>query len=323
VRGLSYDPDTPGTVSLRSDLSIPEPISGEARIRVRLAGICRTDIEILRGYVPFRGILGHEFVGVVDAAPENVDLLGTRVVGEINAVCGACCACRAGRAHHCEARTVLGIAGRDGCLAEYLTLPVANLHRVPECVPDEAAVFVEPIAAACRILEQRPFRGDERVLVMGEGKLGLLVAMVLARHAKELVLSGRHAEKLAIAERAGIHTVVSDAPRSTGFDVVVECTGRPGGLTEALSRVRPMGTVVLKSTVAGDTTAPMSAAVVNEVLVLGSRCGPFPPAIEALERGTVDPTPLISDRFVLADAVAAIERAGEPGALKVLVEVSC
>jgi len=293
---------------------------------VSLAGVCTTDLEIVKGYVPFTGVLGHEFIGVVDAAPGRDDLEGTRVVGEINAVCGSCDACASGRPRHCQARTVLGIQDRDGCLAEYTTLPVANLHVVPDSVSDEAAVFVEPLAAAFRIGEQLDLRRFASVLVMGDGKLGLLVAMALRSSCAggaDVLLSGRHDEKLAVAAGAGVTTVRADALARVGFDLVVECTGRSGGLTEALSRVRPMGTIVLKSTVAGDTTAPLSAGVVNEVTIVGSRCGPFAPALAALADGSVDPTPLITGRVGLSEGDRALARAREPGALKILVDPAC
>ncbi len=317
MRGLHFDGSS---ARLRSGLPEPVPPEGEALVRVRLAGICNTDLEILKGYVPFRGVLGHEFVGTVESAPGCDDFVGERVVGEINATCGECAACLRGEGRHCAGRTVLGIAGRDGCLAELCTLPVRNLHRVPPSVPDEAAVFVEPLAAAFRIPEQVAFRGDERALVMGDGKLGLLIAMVLKGPAGEVLLSGRHEEKLAAAAKAGVRTVMEKDLDETGFDIVIEATGSASGAREALARVRPLGTVVLKSTVAGDTAAPLSGAVVNEVTIIGSRCGPFAPALRALEAGEVDPAPLISARYPLEGAEAAMARAAEPDALKVLVD---
>jgi threonine dehydrogenase-like Zn-dependent dehydrogenase len=318
VRALVYDPVT-RRASVRRDVCPPQVHPGEARVRVVRAGICRTDIEILRGYVPFTGTLGHEFVGVVEDAHGRDDLVGARVVGEINVPCGACVSCRAGRGHHCPSRTVMGIVGRDGCIADAVVLPVANLHVVPAPVSDEAAVFAEPVAAAFRIAEQVDLSAVERALVMGDGKLGLLVAMALAPRVGALTLSGRHAHKLAIAARAGIPTVLSGAREPGEFDLVVECTGRPEGLREALGRVRPLGTVVLKSTIAGETTAPLSMGVVNEVTVVGSRCGPFPPALEALASGRIDPRPLIEARYPLDDAEDALAHAARAGALKVLV----
>ncbi|MHC5056876.1 MAG: MDR/zinc-dependent alcohol dehydrogenase-like family protein [Planctomycetota bacterium] len=317
MRGLHFDGSR---ARLLSDIPEPVPPEGEALVRVRLAGVCNTDLEILKGYLPFRGVLGHEFVGTVESAPGCDDFVGERVVGEINASCGDCDACRAGEGRHCATRTVLGIVGRDGCIAELCRLPVRNLHRVPPSVPDEAAVFTEPLAAAFRIPEQVAFTGGERVLVMGDGKLGLLVAMVLRNVAGEVTVSGRSEAKLAIAAAAGARTVMADELDETGFDIVVDATGSASGLAGALARVRPLGTVVLKSTVAGDTTAPLSAAVVNEVAIVGSRCGPFAPALRALESGEVDPTPLVTARYPLDETEAALARAAEPDALKVLID---
>jgi threonine dehydrogenase-like Zn-dependent dehydrogenase len=253
-------------------------------------------------------------------APGRGDIEGARVVGEINAVCGSCEACRGGRPTHCSKRSVLGIQGRGGCLAEFTVLPVANLHVVPDGVDDESAVFTEPLAAAYRIGEQLDLSAFGPSLVMGDGKLGLLVAMALHASGVDVLLSGRNDPKLGVATRAGVKTVRADALERAGFDLVVECTGTPGGLTEALSRVRPMGTIVLKSTVAGDTTAPMSMGVVNEVTIVGSRCGPFAPALEALSQGLVDVRPLVSDRCGLSDGMCALERAADPTSLKVLVD---
>lgn len=317
MRGLHFDGSR---ARLLSDIPEPVPPEGEALVRVRLAGVCNTDLEILGGYVPFRGVLGHEFVGTVESAPGRDDFVGERVVGEINAACGACAACLAGEGRHCAARTVLGIVRRDGCIAELCVLPVRNLHRVPASVPDEAAVFTEPLAAAFRISEQIAFTGRERVLVMGDGKLGLLIAMALTDLAGEVVVAGRHEGKLAVAAAAGARTVMEADLAETGFDIVIDATGSASGLASALARVRSLGTVVLKSTVAGDTTAPLSGAVVNEVTIIGSRCGPFAPALRALASGEVDPAPLVTARYPLHEAEAALVRAAEPDALKVLVE---
>jgi threonine dehydrogenase-like Zn-dependent dehydrogenase len=326
VRGLYFDPGSPDRKAhLRRDLPVPEPSKGEARIRVRLAGICRTDIEILRGYVPFEGVLGHEFVGAVDSAPGNETLCGRRVVGEINAACGQCEWCRRGPEgeRHCPNRTVLGIVGRDGCLADFCVLPARNLHVVPDDVTDAAAVFTEPLAAAFRIVEQVELTADTRACVLGDGKLGLLTAMVLKGCVGELVIAGHHEEKLAVAERAGIAKVMSHSlePGKDAFDVVIDATGRREGARQALSLVRPLGTLVMKSTVTGDNSLPLSEAVVNEVTIVGSRCGPFEPALKALADGEIDPTPLISARHSLDEVEEALRRAAEPGALKVLVEV--
>jgi threonine dehydrogenase-like Zn-dependent dehydrogenase len=303
---------------VRDDLPVPEPTSGEARIRVTLAGVCHTDLELVRGYYPYAGVLGHEFVGVVDAAPDAPGWVGRRVVGEINATCGACATCTAGRASHCERRTVLGIVGRDGAFADFLTLPIANLHLVPDAVPDEVAVFTEPVAAAFQILAQVAIDPRDRVVVFGDGKLGQVIAQVLATSGCALTVVGRHARKLAHLAERGIATRL-DPPAPRAADVVVECTGRREGLQAALAALRPRGTLVLKSTFAGDTTLNLSAIVVDEITIVGSRCGPFPPALAALASGAVTVSPLIEDRRPLAEGVDALSRAASPGVLKVLL----
>lgn len=313
-----------GTLSLR-DLPRPTPASGEALIRVTLAGICNTDIELARGYMAFRGVPGHEFVGVVEAAPDPA-WLGARVVGEINAFCGECETCRAGRPTHCPNRTTLGIAGRDGAFAEYLSLPLRNLHRVPDNLSDEGAVFTEPLAAALEILEQIHLRPTDRVVVLGDGKLGLLVAQVLAP-AADVTAIGRHHEKLDILAPRGIRVSVGGADVAPGADVVVEATGNVDGFRLARRLVRPRGTLVLKSTFAGDLGALLngegmnflSALVVDEIALIGSRCGPFAPALHLLAAGRVDVAPLIHACYPLADALAAFDHAQRAGVLKVLV----
>jgi threonine dehydrogenase-like Zn-dependent dehydrogenase len=303
---------------LRDDLPIPEPAPGEARIRVTLAGLCHTDLELTRGYYPYAGVLGHEFVGVVDRAPGAAPWEGRRVVGEINAVCGACDTCRAGRPHHCERRTVLGIAGRDGAFAEYLTLPVANLHAVPDAMPDEVAVFAEPVAAAFQILAQLRIDPADRVVIFGDGKLGQVIAQVLTTTGCAPTVVGRHPRKLERLAARGIATR-TDPPPPRRADLVVECTGRREGLQAALSALRPRGTLVLKSTFAGETSLDLSAIVVDEITIVGSRCGPFEPALAALADGRVAVAPLIDARYPLADAVEAMTRAAAPGTLKVLL----
>jgi threonine dehydrogenase-like Zn-dependent dehydrogenase len=297
----------------------PVPGRGEARVRTTLVGICNTDLEILRGYAAFSGILGHEFVGMVERA-EDPALVGRRVVGEINVPCGECEMCVRGRREHCVRRQVLGIRGRDGALAEYLCLPERNLHLVPGSVQDDAAVFVEPLAAACKILEQVHIRPDSRVVVLGDGKLGLLVAQVLALTGACLSVIGRHPDKLAILSSRGIATRLEDPDRYPSADVVVECTGRPEGYHAALRIVRPGGTLVLKSTYHGHVQADLSRVVVDEISIVGSRCGPFAAALRVLELGLVDVVPLITARYRLADALAALEHAARPGVLKILVQ---
>ncbi|HMG72948.1 MAG TPA: alcohol dehydrogenase catalytic domain-containing protein [Pyrinomonadaceae bacterium] len=315
---------------------------GEALVRVTLSGICNTDLEITRGYAGFQGTIGHEFVGVIESLPEpgavarssgtahsqsepslTVGLLipGQRVVGEINAGCGSCDLCRAGDPRHCEKRTVLGIVGRDGAHAEFLKLPVANLLPVPDEVSDERAVFTEPLAAACGILERARITDHANVAVIGDGKLGLLCAQVLATTGAAVTLMGKHPHKLRIAERRGIETNTVDKARlrKRGFDVVVEASGSATGFELALDLLHPRGVLVLKSTFHGATDLNAARIVVDEISVVGSRCGRFEPALRLLRTNAVDVESLISEERPLADGVQAIERAAEPGVLKVLL----
>jgi threonine dehydrogenase-like Zn-dependent dehydrogenase len=306
---------------LVEDYPTPEPPPGEALIRVGLAGVCNTDLELVEGYMQFHGVPGHEFVGVVEQAPGADEWEGHRVVGEINAACGACSACRAGRPTHCPHRTTLGIAGRDGAFAEHLTLPIHNLHPVPDSISDEAAVFVEPLAAACEILQQVHVRPTDRVVVLGDGKLGLLCAQALALTGCDLTALGHHREKLELLAQRGIPTVVGgEDPVEAGADLVVEATGCPEGYAAARRLVRPRGTIVLKSTYHGAVDADLTMAVVDEITLVGSRCGPFAPALRLLERRLVDVTPMVQARYPLSEALAAFEHAARPGTLKVLVE---
>jgi threonine dehydrogenase-like Zn-dependent dehydrogenase len=304
-------------IRLRRDLAVPEPPPGETLVRVLLAGICRTDLELVRGYYPWIGVLGHEFVGIVERGPE--DLLGRRVVGEINAVCRQCVTCRAGRPTHCERRTVLGIIGRDGAFAHYLTLPVENLHLVPDSVSDEAATFVEPLAAALEVGEQVSVRPSERVLVVGDGKLGQLIARVLALSGIDLAVLGRHPRKLEMLERLGIPTLLPDAVVEARYDLVVECAGNDSGFATALDAVRPRGTLVMKSTYAGRLTLDASRIVVDEITVVGSRCGPFAPALRLLSEGRVAVDELIDQRYPLERGLEAFAAAETKGTLKVLI----
>jgi threonine dehydrogenase-like Zn-dependent dehydrogenase len=305
-----------GTTTALRELAIPEP-RGEVRVRVTLSGICNTDLELARGYMGFAGTIGHEFVGVVDDPGPSELARGQRVVGEINAGCGTCPRCANGDPRHCPTRTVLGIVGRDGAHADYLCLPARNLVPVPDAVSDRHAVFVEPLAAALGVLERHPLRGGEDVVVIGDGKLGLLCALVLAAHGARPILLGKHAEKLAIAASRGITTVTTAPPRSC--DVVVEASGSPSGLALALELLRPEGTLVLKSTFHG--TAPVDTAriVVDELRVIGSRCGRFAPALELLARHSIDVDPLVSDVLPLDLAEEAMARAARPGVLKILL----
>jgi alcohol dehydrogenase len=314
-----------GQLTLRHDYPKPQLSHGEALIRVSLAGVCNTDLEVIKGYASFQGVLGHEFVGRVEACPADPAWVGRRVVGEINAACGLCATCRAGRPEHCPTRTVLGIRGRDGAFADYLTLPVGNLHAVPEGVSDQQAVFVEPLAAALEITEQVHVRPGERVVVLGDGKLGQLIAQVLALTACDLTVLGRHQEKLDLLANRGIHTCLverstPDAPDIVA-DVVVEATGSPGGFASALRIVRPRGRLVLKSTYHAQPQVNLSQLVVDEVSLIGSRCGPFAPALRLLAQGAVDVAPLVQARRPLG--LPALEEAALKGALKVLLEVNC
>ncbi|MEO0325228.1 MAG: alcohol dehydrogenase catalytic domain-containing protein, partial [Myxococcota bacterium] len=292
----------------------PRPGAGEVGLRLRTGGVCNTDLELVRGYMGFEGTLGHELVATVETLGPGVDpaWVGARVCVDINFACGACATCVAGDPHHCPTRGVLGLAGRDGAFAERLVAPVTNLYRVPAQVSDDAAVFTEPLAAAFEILAQVAVKEDTRVLVLGDGKLGLLCAFALATTGCDLVVAGRHDRKLALAEAAGLR-VTRSLGEARGFDVVVEATGRETGLAEAQDRVRPRGTIVLKSTFAGTPRVDTNRLVIDEVRLVGSRCGPFDRALEALARGEVDPTPLIDARYALRDGVKAMEHAGRRG----------
>jgi threonine dehydrogenase-like Zn-dependent dehydrogenase len=294
--------------------------SNEALVRVLLSGICNTDLEIARGYAGFNGTIGHEFVGVVEASAEG-DLVGRRVVGEINAGCGVCELCRDGDPRHCASRTVLGIVGRDGAHAEFLQLPSVNLIPVPENISDEHAVFTEPLAAACGILERAAIEQTDRVAVIGDGKLGLLCAQVVAFTGAATLLVGKHPEKLRIAARRGIETATPDeaAKRQKQFDVVVEASGAAPGFKLALDLLRPQGKLVLKSTFAGSTEIDAARIVVDEISIVGSRCGRFQPALHLLAKNAIDVDSLISEQHPLSDGVKAIDRAATGGILKVLL----
>jgi threonine dehydrogenase-like Zn-dependent dehydrogenase len=306
-------------ISFCPDLPEPQPQAGEARIRVLKAGVCNTDLELLRGYYTFTGIVGHEFVGVVESEGE---WQGKRVCGEINIACGVCRQCRAGRPTHCERRSALGIHSHHGAFANYLTLPYANLQLVPAGVTDDEAVFTEPLAAAVEILEQVHLHPTDAVVVLGDGKLGLLVAQVMATTGCNLLAIGKHREKLQILETRGIRTaLITEAPAFYA-DVVVECTGHANGFALACQFLRPRGTLVLKSTYAGSLTVDMSRVVVDEITLIGSRCGPFAPALDLLARKRVDVTSLIQARYPLHEGVRALERAGGPGMLKVILDIA-
>lgn len=304
---------------------VAKPQAGdEAVVRVVKSGICNTDLEIAKGYAGFEGTIGHEFVGAVEEAPNRSDLIGKRVVGEINAGCGLCDLCRVGDPRHCPNRTVLGIHGRDGAHAEFLRLPVENLLEVPETVSNSEAVFVEPLAAAYGITEQITITRETRVAVIGDGKLGILCARSLSGLAEGLVLVGKHQNKLDLAEKYGNVTGVMlnealDLTRS--FDIVVEASGSESGFSTALDLVRPRGKVVLKSTFHGTPTWDATRVVVEEITVIGSRCGPFAAALELLSKGSVEVKDLVSHELPLADGIVAMGRAAESGVLKVMLNM--
>jgi threonine dehydrogenase-like Zn-dependent dehydrogenase len=303
---------------LSRDLPRPARPAGEARVRMRLAGICDTDPQLARGYMGHEGVLGHEFVGDVLEA-DDASWVGRRVVGDINAGCGACPDCLERGGHHCPRRTVLGILGRNGALSEELVLPERCLRAVPDSVSDEQAVFAEPLAAALHVLDAH---SAGPVTVLGDGKLGLLIALALRGAGVDVTLVGHHPEKLGLARAQGARAILErdiDPARDAG-DVTVEATGSAAGLARALELCRPRGTLILKSTVAGETSPNLAPVVVNELTLVGSRCGRIEGALEVLQRGTVDPRPLISERFPLAEAERALARASEKGVLKVLVE---
>jgi threonine dehydrogenase-like Zn-dependent dehydrogenase len=300
---------------------VRKPEAGEETVvRVLLSGICNTDLEIARGYAGFKGTIGHEFVGVVEDTAD-VKLKGRRVVGEINAGCGKCELCLSGDSRHCTERTVLGIAGRDGAHAEFLRLPASNLIPVPETIPDEHAVFTEPLAAACGILERAAVAKSDRVAVIGDGKLGLLCAQVLALTGASVLLIGKHPEKLRIAARRGIEnaTAKQATKKKRQFDVVVEASGAAPGFALALELLRPRGRLVLKSTFHDTTEIDAARIVVDEISIVGSRCGRFQPAIDLLNKGAIDVDSLISEEYPLAEGVHAMSRAAAKGVLKVLL----
>jgi threonine dehydrogenase-like Zn-dependent dehydrogenase len=297
----------------------PSPARGEVRIRVLLAGVCRTDLEIVKGYMRFLGVLGHEFVGVVMEGR----LAGQRVVGGINCVCGQCDLCRAGLPTHCRRRTVLGIERRDGAFAERLVLPEANLVPVPESVSDRQAVFAEPLAAALQIGKQVAFKPGRKVVVLGDGRLGLLVAQVLRTWRAAPVVVGKSERKMAILDRLGIsHIAAENARPAKDAEVVVECTGSADGLAMAMAFVRPRGTIVLKSTVADTAGLNLAPIVVDEITVVGSRCGPMDEAVAMLARGQVETEPLVTAEFPLDEAPQALEAAAQAEAIKVLIRPS-
>jgi len=306
------------SLTFRAAVPDPKPQPGEALIQVRLAGICGTDLELLRGYYPYTGIPGHEFVGVVIEASDS-RWIGERVVGEINLACGKCRECRSGRPNHCEQRIVLGVRDHPGAFANYLTLPFNNLHRIPPGIPDEAAVFTEPLAAALEIQQQVKISPSERVLLIGSGRLGLLVAQTLAMTGCNLLVTARQPRACDLLAACHITTISPENSPIRQMDVVVDASGSPQGFNLARRAVRPGGKIVMKSTYAGVMEVNLSSLVVDEITLIGSRCGPFEPALHLLESGRIDPRPMIDAHYPLHDGLAAFEHATKQGVLKVLL----
>lgn len=313
-----------GALKFIDDYPVPEPGEKEALIRVSMAGICNTDMEITKGYLGFQGVIGHEFVGIVERAPEHAaGIINKRVVGEINCGCGACDYCKTGLQKHCPSRTTLGIRGKDGVFAEYTILPVSNLHIVPDTVSDEEAVFVEPLAAAYEMQEQVEIKPAHAILVLGDGKLGLLSALVLNLAGAQVTLAGKHNEKLNIAGNQHIQTVNITAEKQDiekKYDIVIEATGSAEGFEAALRYIKPRGTIVLKSTMASSQKINLAPVVIDEITLIGSRCGPFEPAIQALAQKRIDVKPLISGIYTMGNAQKAFEEARKKENLKIIID---
>ena len=309
-------------LKLISDYNMPVPKSGEALIKVLMAGICNTDFEITKGYMGYNGILGHEFVGIVESVnSEDKTLVGKRVVGEINCGCGECEYCKTGLERHCFNRQTLGIWQKDGCMAEYVTMPIKNLLVVPDNISDEEAVMVEPLAAALEILEQLHIRPDANVLVLGDGKLGLTIALALSGAGLNVTQVGKHTNKLAITSQQGVKTVLlEDLQITKTWDVVVEATGSINGFETALSLTKPRGILVLKSTVASGKEFNFAPIVVDEITILGSRCGQFEPALRLLEQKRINFKPLITDVYEIDNAIEAFEKNKAKDSIKVLIK---
>ncbi len=310
------------SLKLVNDYEKPVAKTGEALVKVLMAGICNTDFEITKGYMGYNGILGHEFVGVVEEVnSEDKTLLGKRVVGEINCGCGDCEYCKQGLERHCFNRQTLGIWKKDGCMAQYVTMPIKNLLEVPENVTNEEAVMVEPLAAALEILEQLHIRPDSKVLVLGDGKLGLTIALALSGAGLNVTQVGKHSNKLEITKKQGVKTILlNDLEITKTWDVVIEATGSINGFETALSLTKPRGVLVLKSTVASGKEFNFAPIVIDEITILGSRCGQFAPALRLLEQKRIDFKPLISDVYSVDKAIEAFEKNKEKSSIKVLIE---
>ncbi|RMW36372.1 MAG: alcohol dehydrogenase [Nitrosopumilus sp.] len=305
---------------MKYDENYPDPKPGESLVRVSLAGICGTDLEILDGYMAYNGVLGHEFVGVVEKS-QNPDLIGKRVVGEINAGCNKCDSCKKGMQRHCPNRTVLGILKRDGAFAEFLSLPEENLHVIPDSITDEQAVFVEPLAAAFEIKEQVSLNSDWKVAIVGDGRLAQMICQVLKLSCPDVTCFGRHQSKLANLEKFEIPTKIGiDDADSQSYDLVVEATGSNSGFADTMKLVKPRGTVILKSTIASRENLDLTPTVVNEITLVGSRCGLFKPAIDALATGIISVDSMIDSTFPLEKFSDAINHAKKPDTLKVFLK---
>jgi threonine dehydrogenase-like Zn-dependent dehydrogenase len=308
-------------LTYHQNLPVPKPEAGEALIRLRLAGVCSTDLEMLKGYYDFTGIPGHEFVGEIVELPgtdtRNNLKLGQRVVGEINIVCGHCRLCLAGFSSHCENRKTLGLNKHHGVFAEYLTLPVENLHVVPDTLADEAALFTEPLAAALEIQTQIHIQPDLKIMLIGAGRLGQLIAQTLALTGCELIVVVRRQHQRDLLESRNIATLQAAEIQPAGYDLVIDATGSASGLELARQAVRPRGTIVLKSTFKGKSQIDFSSLVVDEITIVGSRCGPFEPALKLLANKLVDPLPLIDTCFPLNEGIRALEQAAKPGVMKI------
>ncbi|HNR11904.1 MAG TPA: alcohol dehydrogenase catalytic domain-containing protein [Thermodesulfobacteriota bacterium] len=316
MQALLFD----GELRLDRNHPLPERKPFEVLIRVLSAGICRTDVEVVKGYLDFQGILGHEFVGVVEESPDP-NLVGKRVVGEINISCGKCIYCLKGMSTHCENRSTLGIQNKNGVFAEFVSLPLENVHPLPEKVSNDQAIFVEPLAASLQILAQVHITPADQVIVLGDGNLGLLCAQVLAMTGAQVLAVGRHEEKLDIVRNLGIRTCLIDELSREKVDFVIECTGSPSGLEEAFKLIHPRGTIVLKSTFFVQPKLDLAPLVINEINLIGSRCGPFFPAIRLLEAHGATVEPLISDRFDLKDGIKALQAAKRKDTLKIVLDI--
>ncbi|MDO9528621.1 MAG: alcohol dehydrogenase catalytic domain-containing protein [Syntrophales bacterium] len=318
MRAVVFD----GELRFVTDYPVPEVLPHWARIRVQKAGICKTDMELMSGYMGFKGILGHEFIGVVEQC-DDTKWIGKRVVGEINAVCGQCEWCAKGIGRHCPNRATLGINNLNGCMADYCVLPVSNLLEVPKTVPDDRAVLIEPLSAACEILEQLKIQGSERAVILGDGRLGILCAWVLSTVLSDVTLVGHHPEKLELSAWRHIKTAVSSADVDTGADIVVDATGSGRGMNEAMLLCRPRGIIVLKSTVASQGELNLAPVVINELTLLGSRCGQFKDGLRILESYPDMPVErLITGRYPIEQAVEAFEQSAKSDTVKILLEMT-